>query len=147
MPDEAGPARLVLEVLGGELMVARLLPDAIAPAWALESHPPLTSLCRTSEELSLIAPAALAGTIADATVEAGWRAIKVVGPLDFSLVGILADLAGVLARAKVSIFALSTFYTDYILVKEGTLAAAKAALRGAGYTVQEHGDGALQKTP
>jgi hypothetical protein len=72
-----------------------------------------------------------------AQTEPGWRVIKVIGPLDFALVGILAELAGLLAEAGISIFALSTFDTDYILVKEARLAAAQAALTRAGHQVQE----------
>ncbi|MBQ9428565.1 MAG: ACT domain-containing protein [Clostridia bacterium] len=69
--------------------------------------------------------------------EDGWRALVVEGPLDFSLVGILSSLSGVLAAAKVSIFALSTYDTDYLLVKARDLARALSALRGAAYVVEE----------
>ena len=68
-------------------------------------------------------------------VERGWRAICVAGPLDFALVGVLASLSGTLASAGVSIFAISTFDTDYILVKEDMLGAAREALAAAGHQV------------
>jgi hypothetical protein len=68
--------------------------------------------------------------------EDGWRCLKVAGPLDFSLVGILADLSGTLAAEGVSIFALSTFDTDYLLVKAPDLPRAIQALQRAGHTVQ-----------
>jgi hypothetical protein len=71
----------------------------------------------------------------DAVIESGWRALGVVGPLDFSLIGILAALAEPLAAAKVSIFAISTYDTDYVLVREKSLETALAALRRAGHTV------------
>ncbi|MCI0519324.1 MAG: ACT domain-containing protein [Chloroflexi bacterium] len=73
----------------------------------------------------------------DAVIEGGWRALRVHGPLDFSLVGILAELAGVLAQAGVSIYALSTYSTDLVLVKRDALPAVCAALRAAGHVVLE----------
>jgi hypothetical protein len=68
-------------------------------------------------------------------MEPGWRALKIKGPLDFSLVGILADIAAVLAQAKVSIFAVSTFETDYVLVKEDSLKRALQALEAEGHSI------------
>lgn len=66
-------------------------------------------------------------------LETGWRALKVEGPLDFNLTGILAGIANPLARAGISIFAISTFDTDYVLVREVQLDNALAALRSAGH--------------
>ena len=91
------------------------------------------SITRTQSELSLVCAEELAP--AGARIEHGWRCLMVKGPLDFSLVGILAELAGVLAGAGVSIFAISTFDTDYLLVKSADLEAALAALRKAGHRV------------
>ena len=70
---------------------------------------------------------------AGATVERGWRALGVLGPLDFGLTGILASIAAPLAAAGVSIFAISTYDTDYVLVRETALATAVDALRAAGH--------------
>lgn len=112
-------------------MVARL---SELPSWALEFHPPVTSVTRTADEISVVAPVGLV-TPEGAVVEGGWRAMVVLGPLDFALIGILAGLASTLANAKVSIFALSTFDTDYILVKEERLQAARDALVAVGHTV------------
>ena len=67
--------------------------------------------------------------------EDGWRAFRIEGQLDFSLVGILAPIATVLAEAKVGIFAVSTYNTDYVLVKEAQFAQAMDMLAEAGYTV------------
>lgn len=67
--------------------------------------------------------------------ESGYSAFEVLGPLDLSLIGILADITDALARARVSVFAVSTFDTDYVLVKEARLEKAIEALVGAGYTV------------
>jgi hypothetical protein len=66
-------------------------------------------------------------------IEPGWRAIKVAGPLDFSLTGILATLASPLAEAGISLFAVSTYDTDYVLVREVDLGRAQAVLRAAGH--------------
>ena len=65
--------------------------------------------------------------------EDGWRAFGVVGPLDFSLVGILAELSSLLAEKGIPIFALSTYDTDYILVKHECFESAALAFRAAGY--------------
>jgi hypothetical protein len=67
--------------------------------------------------------------------EDGWTCLQVDGILDFSLTGILAQISGALAGAEISLFAVSTFDTDYILVKEATLEKAKSALRAAGIAV------------
>ena len=67
--------------------------------------------------------------------ERGWRALQVLGPLDFSLTGILAGLAGTLAQAEISLFAISTYDTDYILVRDANLADACQSLQAAGYRV------------
>ena len=89
-------------------------------------------LARTGEEISLVcrtedAPRA---TVAR---DDGWRAFRVKGSMDFSMVGVLARLAGVLAGRHIPIFAVSTFNTDYVLVKEADFARALAALAEAGF--------------
>lgn len=90
---------------------------------------------RTDSELSLVCETdrVPSNTLAR---EDGWRAMRVVGQLDFSLTGILSGIAAALAGAKVGIFAVSTYDTDYILVKEERLDRAVEALRGAGYAVE-----------
>ena len=89
-------------------------------------------LSKTDEELSLVCETEFvpAGAIAR---EDGWRAFRVGGVLDFSLVGILAEISGTLAKAGISIFAISTYNTDYILVKEASFPRALAALSAARY--------------
>ena len=87
---------------------------------------------RTDEELSLVCKTE--DTPADTTERSdGWRAFRVRGTLDFSLVGILSKLSGILAENGIGIFAVSTFNTDYILVKEENFDRATAALAAAGY--------------
>lgn len=114
------------------LAVCRLAPGAPLPGWAAGE---LLAITRTATELSLVCDQA--GVPAGVTAESGWRALRVAGPLDFSLTGVLAALAVPLAAAGVSIFALSTFDTDYVLVKEAALPAALEALRRAGHRVGE----------
>jgi hypothetical protein len=89
---------------------------------------------KTDEELSLVCKTE------DTPVETlervdGWKGFRIQGVLDFSLVGILAELSGMLAKNKIGIFAVSTYNTDYILVKEEDFARALDVLAGNGYTV------------
>jgi hypothetical protein len=122
---------LTLELLPVRYAVCRLPAGWPAPAALLAPGPDLRVLARTPDELSLVCPEQDAP--AEARVETGWRAFKVAGPLDFSLTGVLASLAAPLAAAGVSIFAVSTFDTDYLLVREASLAQARAALESAGH--------------
>jgi len=117
---------LTLSLTSGRLAVCRLAPDAAVPTELLRAHPEFLSITRTADELSIVCPEELAP--AGAKVQPGWRAFKVEGPLDFSLTGIMATLATPLATAKISLFAVATFDTDYLLVQERDLEAAIAAL-------------------
>lgn len=89
---------------------------------------------KTDEEVSLVCETCNvpAGAVER---EDGWRCFRIQGVLDFSLVGILAKITGVLADEGVGIFAVSTFNTDYILVKEESFERALAALAAAGYSI------------
>ena len=118
-----------LEVLPFEVDVIRLDAKAEVPKWALSAE--FFTISRTAEELSIIVPSGSAPK--QPVVEANWSAIKVAGPLDFSLTGILDALAHPLAKKKVSIFAISTFDTDYLLVKSDKLKHAKEILLGYGH--------------
>ena len=120
---------LELDVLDGRWAVATLDPGSPVPEWARD--PSLSALVLTAEELTVVAPA---DRVPDGVrAEGPWAALKVRGPLDFALTGILASLAAPLAEAGVSIFALSTFETDVLLVREGDLERAGAALAAAGH--------------
>ena len=124
--------RLQLQLLEGNLAVCRLGPKAPLPAWACSASP-ICSITRTREELSIVC---LETSVPlGVQCEKGWRALKVQGPLDFGLTGILDALADPLARAGVSIFAVSTFDTDFLMVREASLEEALAALRAAGHTL------------
>lgn len=128
------PTGLSLSILPGRLAVVRLVPGDPLPAWAAIPAGPLWSVTRTAEEVSVVTED---GAVLDghASAERGWRALKVAGPLDFALTGVLASLAGPLAAAGISLFAVSTFDTDYVLVKANRLPDAVAALHGAGHAV------------
>lgn len=122
---------LTLDLLADELAVCRLPVDAAVPNWAWSGG--LVSITGTDDELSLVCAADAVPYDIDHT--AGWRAFKVRGPLDFDLVGVLAGLSTALADAGVSIFAISTYDTDYVLVRAEQLDTAVVALEGAGYGV------------
>ena len=123
-----------LEVLPGSFAVCRLAHPADAPSYRDGVGP--VFLAVTPEEVSLVCPsqAVPAGALA---VEDGWSVMRVAGPLDFGLVGILARLSGTLARAGIPVFVVSTYLTDYVLVKADRLADASAALAADGITVGE----------
>jgi hypothetical protein len=120
---------LTLRVLPGSFAVCRLPAEATLPSDVTEE--PFFSITRTAEELSLVCrsgavPLDSAGRM---QVEAGWRMLKVEGPLDFALTGVLATLTAALAHRGISVCALSTFDTDYLLVKEDRMEAALEALK------------------
>lgn len=121
------------EVLG----ICRLKPDAAMPKWALRS--PFFSVTRTQDELSVVCAESFIPE--DVASEGGWRCLNVRGPLDFSLTGILASLATPLAEAGLSIFAISTYDTDYILVKEAQIGRARSVLTQQGHHIIEQSDG------
>ena len=122
-----------LALLPYSIAIARLSPGQEIPQWAWEHREFLSVTC-TADELSIVC---LDSSVpAHVRSEKGWVAIKVRGPLDFSLTGILAALASPLAADGIPIFALSTFDTDYVLVKEQDLLRAKKALERAGHTFE-----------
>lgn len=125
--------RLTLTVLPGRLALCRLAPDAALPLAALRG--PFWSLTGTAEELSLVCPEAAAP--AAARCEPGWRALRVEGPLDLALTGVMAAIAAPLAAAGVPILPIASFATDYVLVRAPQLTAAVTALRGAGMIVDD----------
>ncbi len=124
---------LTLAVLPERLAICRLAADAPLPGWLVRAR--FWSLTRTDEELSIVLPEEMVE--AGWQAEAGYRALQVLGPLDLSLIGVLASLAVPLAAAGVSIFALSTYDTDYVLVKEGDLEKAEQALLASGHVFVE----------
>lgn len=122
---------LRLSLLDGHMSVCRLDPAADIPGWATAKS--FLSITRTDEELSVVCPK---GAVPEGVRrEDGWRVFKLEGPFEFSEVGVLASVVGPLAEAGVSVFAVSTYDTDYVLAKEEQLETAAAALRGRGHEV------------
>jgi len=126
------PAPLRLDLLPGRYAVVRLDEDAPPPDWAF-AEPGLAAVVRRRGELSVVC--AEDAVPAGARAEPGWRALEVAGPLDFALTGVLAALAAPLVDAGVSIFALATYDTDVLLVRDAQLEAAVGALQRAGHAV------------
>ncbi len=122
-----------LVLLPLSLTVCRLSSNKEIPAWALQDRS-LLSITYTSEELSIVCPASVVPQ--GVRAETNWRAIQVQGPLGFSLTGILASLAAPLASANIPLFAISTFDTDYILVKEQHVAQARSVLEQNGHVFE-----------
>ena len=123
--------KLSLTLLDQTFTIHRLKLEENIPDHALES--PFFAITRTDEELSLVLPESV--EIESDKSDPGWGCFKVEGPLEFGLVGVLAGISSLLANAGVSIFALSTFDTDYILVKREQVRVARDALTSGGYSV------------
>lgn len=122
-----------LRVLSDTFCVVKLPPNQTIPEWAL-ANKDFLSITYTAEELSMVCSQKdVTRDEPGMVVERDWGCIKVEGELDFSLTGILASLANPLASNKVSIFAISTFNTDYLLVKQANLEKAINVLRQEGH--------------
>lgn len=136
---EREPAmRLELSILAGKYAVCRLAKDAPIPPWLHNDY--WWSVTRTADELSVICRESVVPPSVPS--EHGWRVLAVKGPFPFDTIGVLASLSGVLARAVVPLLAVSTYDTDYLLVKEVRLLNAVEALTNAGHRVnREGGDG------
>jgi hypothetical protein len=128
------PPRLPLELLGDTLAVCGLPPETPLPRWTSGRHSFLT-ITRTRTELSIVAAERLVPR--ELKCEGGYRAARVHGTLPLDLVGVVAAMAAPLAERGISLFAISTNETDYILVQQRDLAAAVQAWRNAGHTVAD----------
>ena len=116
----------------GCFAVARLPPEAPVPAWATGA---VTSITRTPEELSIVCDDEAVPSGVYATRD--FAALRVVGTIDFGVVGLLATLTRALADAGVSVFAVSTFDTDYLFVRTSDLPRARDALASVAVLVDE----------
>jgi len=123
--------QLSLSLLPERLAVCRLGPNEAIPQWVFPTS--FWSITRTDEELSVILPEELVPSRWKA--EKGWRCLKVLGPLDFSITGIIASLSARLAEAGVPILAISTYDTDYLLVRSGDVDRAKEILIEHGHRI------------
>jgi len=93
------------------------------------------SITRTADELSIVS--LIDAVPAGAPAETGWRCLQVVGPLSFELTGVVASLSVPLAEARVPIFVVSTYDTDYLLIRSHDLDRACATLRDAGHVIEK----------
>jgi hypothetical protein len=124
--------QLTILVLPDLLAVCKLAPNAPVPLWASASG--FTSITRTSDELSIVCrQEAVPEGI---KCERGWRCLRVAGTIDFGVVGVLASLVTPLAEARIGVFVISTFDTDFLLVKATDLDKAVVALRRASHRVE-----------
>jgi hypothetical protein len=116
-------------VLPGTFAVCRLKSDTPWPAWARGEF---VSVTATADELSVVCPASVVP--AEIVADREWRVLKIVGPFAFTTVGVLASLTAPLAQAGISLLAIATYETDYLLVKSDALDPAIKALAAAGHT-------------
>ncbi len=123
--------QLTLKVLEGHYTIHRFSPQSGIPVEVLDSS--LLSITKTEDELSIVCDASI--VLSSDTQECDWSCLKVLGPLDFALTGILATLSSALAEVDISIFAISTYDTDYILVKTDMLQLAVQTLKNHGYRI------------
>ena len=121
-----------ITIIHQRLGICRMDPKAELPDWA--AGEPFFSITRTADELSIICPERNIppGVVRDY----GWRAMKLEGPFEFTMIGVLAGIAVPLAHADISILAVATYDTDYVLVKQNRLEQAVDVLSGQGYQVR-----------
>jgi len=127
----AATRQLELSLLPERFAISRLAAESSIPDWATKGS--FFSVTRTGDELSAVTELSLVPPGVQS--QPGWCVLKVHGPFVLSEIGVLAALATPLAEARISLFAVSTFDTDYLLVASETLAQAVAALERAGHTI------------
>ena len=125
--------KLTLTVLPDQFAVCRLSPNDDIPIWSRNEE--FYSITRSRNELSIVCLSK--GVPENIRAECDWRALKVRGPLDFSLTGILAAVINPLSEAKIPIFAISTYDTDYLLIREDSLSQVVAILSGVGHSIDQ----------
>jgi len=121
---------MLLQVIEGKFSVCK-----VENLRAVNFNVPWLFVGKTDAEISVVC---LTADVPHATLarEDGWRALRVAGRMDFGLTGVMAGLSTALARAGISLFAVSTFDTDYILIKADNLAPALEALGASGYMIE-----------
>lgn len=123
--------KLTLKLFKEKYGVCRLEKDEKLPNWCTLND--FVSITKTEDELSIVCKE---DTIEEGVVcEKDWRMLKILGPLDFSLIGILASISSILAANKISIFAISTYDTDYILLKNDKVDDAVEILKANNYAI------------
>ena len=134
-----GNLMLKLKIVNGCYSICKLAVSSKIPDWIFKSH--FYNIVKTEEELSLVCESKnIHGNLfrdknntSKLEEEKGWGLIKVEGPLDLNLTGVSASLLNPLAKGKVNVFAISTYDTDYLLVKIEKLQVAKQLLEKAGF--------------
>jgi hypothetical protein len=121
-----------LRILEGRFAISRLSAEAPTPEWPAGEF---VSICRTPDELSIVC--AEDAVPAGVTTEGAWRCLAVRGPIPFEVTGVAARLTTPLAAAAIPLFLVSTFDTDYLLVKDAVFARAVDVLRASGWTIAE----------
>ncbi|MBZ5572623.1 MAG: ACT domain-containing protein [Acidobacteriia bacterium] len=124
--------RLKFGRLAGKFAVCRLAADAPIPAWATSGV--FTSVTRTADELSIVCP--LENVPQEHKPEVPWICFKLEGPFDLLQGGILASFIDPLAKRGIPIFAIATYDTDYVLIREDFADVALGALRDAGHELR-----------
>ena len=115
-----------IRLLPSTYAICRLDPDSAIPTWPRGDF---VSVTRTWDELSIVCEEA--SVPADVKGQGDWRCFAVEGPIPFEVIGVAARITTALADAKVSVFFVSTYDTDYVLVRSSSVDAAIAALRSA----------------
>ncbi len=122
---------LTLRYIKEDFAIHRLSQNAQIPAEVFSAN--IFFIAKTFDEVSIVLPQNI--DIVSDKVELDWQALEVIGPLDFTMTSVLSSISSVLANEKISIFAISTFDTDYILVKKAFISTAIDALRTNQYLV------------
>jgi hypothetical protein len=117
-----------LTLLSPTFAICRLPAGAAIPSWAAG---PFVSISRSADELSIVCSEASVPD--DVQSESGWRCLKVEGPIPFETIGVAAAITKALADARISVILVSTYDTDYVLVRAESLDSAVGALKAAGF--------------
>ena len=123
--------QLTLSILPDRFAVCKLEPEHNIPEWATRNT--FWSVTKTQYELAIVCSED--NVPEDIEAKRGWRILEVEGPLDFSMTGVLSGLTTPLAESKISVFVLSTYLTDYLLIRERDLKYATMALRARGHRI------------
>ena len=126
-----GHDKLTLSLLPGEYAVCKLEPGSDIPEWA--THNAFWSVTKTQDEMSIVCPQDQVPE--DVKVEPGWRILEVKGPLDFSMTGVLNGLTKPLTDSQTSVFVLSTYLTDYLLIRSKDIKTAIEVLQTQGHKI------------
>jgi len=132
MKENRTVAKLTFIILRETFVICRLDKDAPIPGWAVQGN--LYSVTRTKDELSIVCP--LINVPKGIVCNQGWSCLKLKGPLDLSLTGIISSITSTLERENISLFSISTYDTDYVMLNEKNLEKAIFALTRAGHRVE-----------